>query len=328
VDLPTFSTWCHIALTSISRSTSPRVVKWQARCNDYNLLIADGPQRFAIYLNKTITPIASTFASAGLDGDLGVGKFAEHSFRALLSLISDEIKNGQAHSSLSRLIEFASPDLQAKQKLRFPTLAKELAESLLMPFIGSNKAQQYKEPILRLLLDTIGDPRIDTRVWPSVRSEARNLILSWLVEQNLHGFINILTETADPLWSYRRDFWMRYLEKNVISEAWVVLGSSARRLARNNFGEGFGTLTGASSDQSVLLMRIGGLTIAEWSHSGACRIWRTSTENAPVFYQSLYSGTGLRTESDYWVRHSSSERWKWQGEVARFIKDHTGISWN
>lgn len=322
--LPTFGTWCEATRNAISASRSPRIQQWRQRCEQFRLLQPDGPQYLATHIASADTAPKQVFLAAGLEGELGNGTFAEHTFRALLATVSKEMETGTAQASLAKLASLVPPEGTAT-RIRFPTLAKELAEALLLPFTRSAQAQQYKEQVLTLLTEHMGDPRVEKRVWPTVNEEARTVILGWLVEQNLLGFFDILTKTADPIWTYRRDFWRRYLNQKVITEAWVILGSAAHNLARQHLGKEFGRLTGASSDQSVLLMRIGGLTVAEWSHSGACRIWFTQTKDTPVFYRSSYSGNELRTASDEWVPHYGSEKFKWQGKVAQFIKSHTGI---
>jgi hypothetical protein len=56
-----------------------------------------------------------------------------------------------------------------------------------------------------------------------------------------------------------------------------VLGGNvhASARARRELGSDFGLLesSGASADQSVLLLRIGPLVLAEWSHNGSLRAW-------------------------------------------------------
>ena len=46
-----------------------------------------------------------------------------------------------------------------------------------------------------------------------------------------------------------------------------------------------GRLSGASPEQSVLLLRMSGVTIAEWSHNGSCRMWLDGNKDAPKLYQ-------------------------------------------
>jgi len=80
-----------------------------------------------------------------------------------------------------------------------------------------------------------------------------------------------------------------------------------------------------------LLMKIGGLTIAEWSHNGACRIWAPNVSkeqySIPIFYifKKPYHAQQLKGISDEWIRHSSSQKYLWQKKVAHIIHQYTNI---
>ncbi|GEB78875.1 hypothetical protein DDE01_02900 [Desulfovibrio desulfuricans] len=325
---PTFGTWCRMTEKALAASPSPRLKTWRERCNTYGLLAPDGPKRVAGRLAAGRATPHEVLAEAGLEGELAVGGFAEQAFRQLLHQTSGMLEQGKVGDTLTRLTQLVPPDVPTRGRaLRFPAQAVALADSLLMPFVKSNNAGPFKKQVRQLLLDHLGDPRIEKRVWPSVREEARAVLLGWLVEQSLEAFFRILDSTADPIWQYRKAFWMRYLEKGVITEAWVALGRKAQTLAREHFGKGYAKLAGATSDQSVLLMRIGGLTIAEWSHNGTCRIWRTPTYNTPVFYQQTYHGADLRTDCDFSAVHMGSEKWAWQRKIADYIRNTTNILW-
>jgi len=325
--LPTFSFWLATLRERLFADGSPRLHPWRESCRAFGLLAEDGPERLWRKLASETSSVSEVLAAAGLDGALGTGRFAETAFRGLLHHVADLLDKGRADAPLERLIAFAAPVDQGMQvRFRF-SLTREIAEGLLMPFARKRAVLSYKERLRTFLVERIGDPRWVTSGWQGVRQEARDVLLGWLVENSLQDFFRILTATADPIWTFRRDFWEGYLKKGVISEAWVVLGRDARNRAADAFEGQYGSLTGATGTQSVLLMRIGGLTIAEWSHSGACRIWLTPTGLTPKFYLPSYSADDLRETSDEWIPHHHSDRHTWQGRVARYIKDHTGITW-
>jgi hypothetical protein len=106
-------------------------------------------------------------------------------------------------------------------------------------------------------------------------------------------------------------------------------------MARKVFKEKriFGELKGASSKQSVLLMRIGNLIIAEWSHSGKCRIWNIddptySHTQPPLNIQNRsYHASELRAACNAEESHFSSANWLWQSHVARHIKRMANINY-
>jgi EH_Signature domain len=84
----------------------------------------------------------------------------------------------------------------------------------------------------------------------------------------------------------------------------------------------FATLGGAAADQAVLLLRIGDLTIADWSHDGKLRIWRRGTA-APELNLKSYSAPDLRLDSDFELVHLPPDGWQQRTEA--YIRRHTGI---
>ena len=70
-----------------------------------------------------------------------------------------------------------------------------------------------------------------------------------------------------------------------------------------------------------LLMRIGNLTIAEWSHNGSLRIWHAGNADAPELYQADYSAWELREGSDWDKRHLGN----WMAEAIEQVHRLTGV---
>ena len=96
-----------------------------------------------------------------------------------------------------------------------------------------------------------------------------------------------------------------YFDQEVVGDAHIALGQSAAKTARrlkqtdeNARGLIWGELNGANPDQSVLLMQIGELTIAEWSHNGKFRAWSSESIHKPKFYRSAYSASELKRGSN------------------------------
>ena len=80
---------------------------------------------------------------------------------------------------------------------------------------------------------------------------------------------------------------------DLIDDIWFLLGPRAanhlRQMSRNeDLTETTGSLQGAGGDQSVLLLRMPGVTIAEWSHNGSCRFWLDGNRKVPKLYQDSY----------------------------------------
>ena len=135
------------------------------------------------------------------------------------------------------------------------------------------------------------------------------------------------------MWRYRRAFWSAYHKKGVIDEAWVLFGPQARRFAIPAFEEksgSFGRLEtgqGVLSNHSVLLLKIGKLTIADWSHAGKCYVWNQGNPAAPKMYEPRYSRPDVVTGSDNdGEAHTSSETLNWQKKIREYIRRRTGIS--
>lgn len=70
-----------------------------------------------------------------------------------------------------------------------------------------------------------------------------------------------------------------------------------------------------------LLLRIGDLVIADWSHNGTMRFWRDHSPGVPIFYEQAYVANTLRQGAIHEERHLGA----WQDRASAFIRRHTGI---
>ena len=94
---------------------------------------------------------------------------------------------------------------------------------------------------------------------------------------------------------------------------------------------------GFQPGHAVLLLRIRGLTVAEWSHNSPCSIWdETDGESGPKLYKGLYSVSELRKrhkgddsgqnmtgQGVFW--HRGSDPYRWQGFIAEYLRKRRGI---
>jgi hypothetical protein len=198
-----------------------------------------------------------------------------------------------------------------------------------------------------VLVTKFGDPRI--RVWPSPRGRDGELrrdacvatIKRWLSIEYLDLFIKIIEATAeDRQFKPRKNFWLKYFEKGVVSDLTLVLAADAGNIARRMRGQKddaeymqWANLNLALPNQSVLLMRLGDLIIAEWSHNGAMRFWKADDRSAPVFHLREYSGSSLRNGSieikvgngtrDALIHQPNGQ---WMVWARNAIEHHTGVS--
>ena len=154
-------------------------------------------------------------------------------------------------------------------------------------------------------------------------------------------FIKIIERTAvDHQFKPRKQFWLKYFEKDKISDVTLILASDADKIARQMRTEMDNTqymqwakLNLASNDQSVLLMRLGDLVIAEWSHNGAMRFWKSAEKNSPQFHLKEYFASQLRDNSlkirvgnayrNSIIHHENGE---WMNAAANAIKHFTNIT--
>jgi hypothetical protein len=176
------------------------------------------------------------------------------------------------------------------------------ANSLLTAWVRHRPPDPIKARLVEFFVNVYGDPRITgTRqyAWRDVSPQALTVILTWLAGDTLRGFMRVLEQTADDIWSYRQKFWMAYYNAGHIHEAWLALGYQAawiaKRLQADAQGMGYARLeSGATPNQSVLLLKIGQLVFTEWSHNGSLRAYQEHDSAAPALYQDSYHGSELR----------------------------------
>jgi len=219
-------------------------------------------------------------------------------------------------------------------------------EACLSPFEEGAPAPELQKVLMSVLVTEFGDPRISE--WPRLsgkrgaerRERCLTTIRRWLSIEYLDLFIRIIEATAvDYQFAPRKRFWLQYFEKGVISDLTLVLASDANSVARRTRGQSaeseymkWASLSAALPDQSVLLMRLGDLVIAEWSHSGAMRFWLADNKSAPKFHKNEYTASELRAGSIK-VRTSSGYRdsivhlpnGQWMTFASDAIEFHTGV---
>ena len=255
---------------------------------------------------------------------------------AALGQGDDRLRNWDV---IARLLDWArslaAPISKSQRRILF-------ANALLHPWKRQVPPDHVKAALVEFFVKVYGDPRLRgnrTYFWDGVSQPALAVLMNWLVGDTLRGFMRLLERTADETWAYRQKFWMAYYDKRHIDEAWLALGTQAlvlkRRLQAVDQGLGSGTLEGASPNQSVLLLRIGGLTFTEWSHSGSMRAYLDSDPSVPDLYQTHYHSDNLRAaisldfhdgmNQNPELRHMQSTRGTWQRKARDFIYHHTNV---
>lgn len=229
--------------------------------------------------------------------------------------------------------------------LRYGEHRVALADGLVRPWLNQKPADGIRHGLASFLIKHYGDPRMLTEVhaghrWQGVSPATITTVRRWLVGDTLQGFMQLLQLTADEIWRHRERFWMAYYDHGAIEEAWLALGSQAAWHAQRAFNKAdwaqYGALvSGATSDQSVLLLRIGQMMFMEWSHNGSLRACAYTDADVPAMYQPEYRGEELRAVVSYdfhngqnqrpQLMHMNSEGGTWQRKARDFIAQHTGV---
>ncbi|RKF22287.1 hypothetical protein DBZ36_01170 [Alginatibacterium sediminis] len=276
----------------------------------------------------------STFSSFKLTRGLEHSAFASESISYLLADLKSTLSTLDIHAQSQLVSSCLSFFITAEDSLKYPALRVNIADGLLSSFADNHIIPHIKKLLTDFFLNHYNDPRTSAVMWIGVTPTALSVIKSWLVENTMHDFFNLLSHIAktDPMadkhWKSRKRFWNAYLKKGYIQEAWVALGSSAYSEARNFLQGGrstYASLSGGQPRHSALIMVINGVLITEWSHSGSFRIWDTSLQR-PKLYLSSYRRGNLVNGSDHTGSHSGSERGLWQQRLSSLIHDLTGVS--
>lgn len=219
-------------------------------------------------------------------------------------------------------------------------------EAILSPFQKTVPSADVQKVLTGTLVRKFDDPRIAD--WPRLagvngeerKSACLSTIKRWLSIEYLDLFIRIIEATAvDHQFKPRKRFWLKYFEKGVISDLTLILASDANAVARKTRGEAsdseymkWASLNLALTNQSVLLMRLGDLVIAEWSHSGAMRFWKAGSKEAPEFHLREYNAADLRSGSirvkvggDYRDSIVHTPNGQWMRSASDAIEFQTGV---
>jgi hypothetical protein len=302
---------------------------WADRQRDLQFFEPSGPRVVAAAYLSSKQSADSFLDTVGLGGELGVCGYAYESFAQCLSLFG-KLKVDRAEEMLPRVLEWAMDE----DGIRYPGLEGRLADALLLRWANTNPSKRAQKTIEVFLLKHFGDPRVASVTgskWHHVSEDAKSIMLRWLVGAALEQFLQVVDKVAMPSqWKYRRAFWTAYYKAGVIDEAWVAFAWQGQVQARKSFGsyKGFGKLegSGVSNDHAVLLMKIGSITIADWSHNGKCHIWTQSMRKKPKLYRKEYGRPELvEGSSNKGVVHAGAPNGTWQAKIASYIARHTGI---
>jgi hypothetical protein len=319
---------------------------WPARADRFALFDPrEAPGRIAASVIDGATSPTGLLADAGLDTDgRRQGGLALAAFRIACAEVESRAGDAAVAGQL-RLIDWAFPRGRGRE-LELPDAWPDLAAALFLPWSDAPPEKEHQSLLSELAIDYAGDPRTLPPRWRKVQERRPDALLTlkkWLVRASVLQFFDIVDSVADGrMWRYRRSFWKSYVEAEHVDDAWIVFGAagvSHARAAADRIGEAalrqFGRLepgAGRSPNHACLLMTIGDLIIAEWSHNGRCYIWRRDTPKAPKLGQARYWPEELAHPLSaidggerIGIAHMQAESYGWQQKVARHIADETGV---
>jgi hypothetical protein len=308
--------------------------RWKVRIDKYGLLDAPPGKRLAqlVMESRDLTPFR-VFEDAGLRrGILLGGGFALCVFRE----ICEDLSTQHTPERLDRFFQLIPDSFTDKSDERVQIAESNLpfiAKALLCPYVEREPEDDLRLQIIDTLVRLYRDPRLNATGWAEVDSDLVSILLRWLTAESFEMLMEVLNSSNQSMqWRSRERFWRRYIQNGYVKEAWVAFGPDAENQAGKLIRSGelrsrgsFGVLERSQiqGHHSVLLMRIGDLTISEWTHDGKVRFYRSRNLAAPALYKLRYNTDFLRADSrtDHFKVHLGN----WQYDVAQYIREVTGL---
>jgi len=297
--------------------------RWAEPSARFELFESREPSRSLLGALSVSEPAQATLERAGFQLGLESCNYVGHVFKSLCGKT-----NCKEAANEKWIWEFC----QDEGSLRYPEHGHALVEAFLSPWEDVQPPANRRSTLIERLLSLFGDPRINRARWDGISQSRIQQFIGLLTRDSIEMFLDIVGNNAlEHQWKYRRAFWMSYLNAGVITDAWVLFGpeayDDARRLLRESgTAMRYARLNRpASKDQSVLLLKLGDLTIAEFSHNGRVWIWPPKdAKDAPRLYRSSYIIPDV-TGSEIEFVHAGSETFRWQTNVAQAIRKYSNV---
>ena len=308
-----------------------------------------GPAKLAGWLLSGPEPVSEALTATGLDDPIrGGGGYAKAVQMRVQTAVETALRSRWADQALERALLFLEPG----DGLRFPYLRTAMARDLTSPWRdqGLQPPESARAVVCDFLVKHLKDPRTNAGNWQAVGGETTSLVRRWLVRASLDMFFGLISQFAlDEHWQWRAAFWKacmdRCNERGVPFDAWVALGPRVREFARasRELHGAFGRIAGAGvqGNHSVLLMRVGPVTLCDWSHNGALRAWPNDWRNVPQLYKTEYARSELTGKcldfppnpaygskgeaTGKGLTHYGSDRNYWQSSAAELLARRTGV---
>ncbi|BCW87126.1 hypothetical protein sos41_02520 [Alphaproteobacteria bacterium SO-S41] len=318
---------------------------WRKRSEDYALFAPnDGPVKVAAAILGSNELPVRVLSDCGLEQTGDTSNFAEAAFVAACVSVRTSRSAGIEAAQKRLMVWGEKGGAAGEAQLIYPKAWDHLADALFLPWEDREPSDDHKRLLVDFAISVAGDPRlVDPRAslrlkraaWSSETKRTQTILRRWLIRAAFRQFFDFVDAVAEPLpWAYRRAFWNSYLEANYVSDAWVVFGAHSARLAEDAARSTkdssllqFGTVRrggGRGPRQSALLLRIGTLVIADWSHSGKYNIWDSSNPSSPKFYLKEYDADSLNF-APLSGSHWGPMELRWQHRVADEVFSRTRL---
>ena len=308
--------------------------RWQRHPFLARLFEEEAPKTIANFILNADVPVFQAQEKMGLTGPLLGSQLMRQAYIEGAKIIKTDIEASNIEK-LDRFLTWICKEQDTNQGINENAGTAALL-GLVGPFreepniTDPNTKSSTINRIKQLLRRSYGHHYLDATKWPHIkdRDDYLRVVSQWWVTDALKLFFEeIIGRHATDRWERRRRFWFNYLEEGRIDDAWVICATRPAQTAREvqNREDGLdvqcGRLKGAEAGQSVLLMKIGRLTIVEWSERGACRIWKENNPKKPAFYKEVYNQTELRSKTANFCQfHHTGRLYSWQQWIREYIE--------
>ncbi len=288
---------------------------WSRRHARYRLFDPlDGPLRVARAVLTARTPVPAALAQCGLDGALATGGFAAAAFERALGVL-----DGEDAALIAKLLDRLEPWGVRDGRLVYPDSRRALVESLVAPWLEKAPPVELRQRIAELIDRAIGDPRRTPERFADIREPVVKLLATWMMLAAIERYLPLVEALGfENDWAFRRSFWLAYLKAGAVLDADVLEPQRGRPPASGRYDAGTGS-------QIVLLLRMPGLVVSDWSHNGRCYWWKEGSPHAPKFHRAGHTRESLTAGAEGGgITHARAEGGVWQRRVAEAIRQAGG----
>lgn len=290
-------------------------IAWSRRHARFKLFDPlDGPLRVARSVLTARMPVPAALAQCGLEGALASGGFAAAAFERALGVLQ-----GEDAVLVERLLDRLEPWGVRDGRLVYPETRRPLVENLVGPWLDKVPPVELRQRITALIERAVGDPRRAPDRFADIREPVVTLLSTWMMLAAIERYLPMVEALGfENDWAFRRSFWLAYLKAGGILDADVLEPQRGRAPAPGRYEAGTGS-------QIVLLLRLPGLVLSDWSHNGRCYWWKEGSPQAPKLHRAGHTRETLTTGAEGGgITHARAESGVWQRRVAEAIRQAGG----